>query len=129
MPTSDAHAASLGRRTLQLKSVEGSLSVSVNGLTDVAVKSGNPKRATGGPVRGRSVQARVLEEEFSFTTFLGDSVVVRWVPQGTPGLTHEDRMRAREVLRELRAGMRSNQGATLRLVQRLDRALGQPTTL
>jgi len=69
----------------------------------------------------------VFEEEFTFTTFLGDAVVLRWVPQGTRALTHEDRMRAREVLREVRLGVRSNQAPVLNLVQRLDRALGQAT--
>jgi len=65
----------------------------------------------------------VLDEEISFPTYLGDSIRVRVVRQGTAPMTDEQKARARVATRELRLGASWNFEPVVFAVQRLHHAL------
>src|SRR6187402_2461073 len=66
---------------------------------------------------------RVLDEELSFLTPLGDTVRVRIAGPGEPRLTHELRVRGREAARAIRIGLQWKVASILRVAQLMHSAL------
>ncbi len=74
-------------------------------------------------LRSARLQPRVLDDEFSFPTCQWDTIRVRVVRAGAAALTHEERVRGREALRELRRGVRWKDAPVLLAAQRLHQAV------
>src|SRR6188474_2205212 len=67
----------------------------------------------------------VLDDEVSFPTYLGDSIRILVVRQGTAEMTDEQKARARVAARELRLGVSWNFAPVVLAVQQLHHALLQ----
>lgn len=65
----------------------------------------------------------MLEEEFSFLTYTGDTIRVRVARLGMVGLTHEQRVRGDVAAREIRLGVEGGFAPSLHVALRLHEAL------